>query len=818
MQPIDGIELDPENYLLSVLVSLFNRSEHLTMTRTRIWAGSHQQYMLLKVIPSQKFAIGIGDSFIFKYSIENNSLVELYNSSQFFMSINFISHAFDITNDYGMVVGFCVIPASTLVAVHAGFFISIHPLKATAFLDLDNIQIHLVNLAINYNRPNDMSIALSSKRNMAVIGIPVFDKIIILNFQVIGGVNISITRMRFASAPEAPSEFGRSIAWIDERTVALVSFSSSKQTWSKSEVRFYEVDTDFRQPLFIFPNNQQYVQMQQSPFFLHIVSWSGNLAILTDVTQVLVIPKAPPGFRSVFDFNSQYLISIFIPWLCSGGTYKNTTSLGPCLLCPSNTMNPGTQACTQCKPCRSDRFCPMGSISDLLTVNSYPSYTQTFLYPETQTMNNFDDLLLSYVLYFGNFNGCLARTPIFWIAIFVILTFLAALTLKISIRFGYQRFESIYAFFRRFFSGFNIIEEGNHWACGVFSVAIIFLSITACLFASVYLRLYPIEQPSSSAPLCDQTIQNSLFDSGLQLALPTTDGKVWPILTMLDEQQIILTVDLVNTQALCVFITFEQFIPGLNYIPIPILNCSKQRDNVTTSVSVVLPQKQTNLRMNVSGNLFFGGFRLCLQGPESRRDNQRLHHLDVCQFFYTPNQIVSTYASLSVELIKVVNQTQLLYDDKRSYFDGRWIPTFTDRLISDEIIYEKNGKYLLYTSQYRSLTMLFKEQPFFLQNSQQPIIRIGQLAFHTLLFCTLIIELFHLAFLVYKLISTPVRYFIRRRIDRIQPMTSSDQIPSTVISRRFYRQLRRMVLRGELHFIQRHSRKKRRSSENRVSI
>ena len=67
-----------------------------------------------------------------------------------------------------------------------------------------------------------------------------------------------------------------------------------------------------------------------------------------------------------------------------------------------------------------------------------------------------------------------------------------------------------------------------------------------------------------------------------------------------------------------------------------------------------------------------------------------------------------------------------------------------------------NVLYLLFT---------FSEQPFFLQNNQKPVVRTAELAFHTLLFCTLVIELFGMAFLLFKLSGKPC---LVRIINRFQ--------------------------------------------------
>jgi hypothetical protein len=83
------------------------------------------------------------------------------------------------------------------------------------------------------------------------------------------------------------------------------------------------------------------------------------------------------------------------------------------------------------------------------------------------------------------------------------------------------------------------------------------------------------------------------------------------------------------------------------------------------------------------------------------------------------------------------------------------------------LIYEQNGEYPRYASYQNFLTVTLTEQPFFVQNNQQPIIRKAELAFHTLLFTSLVIELFGFAFLLIKMIRIPLlipilHYFYNR--------------------------------------------------------
>lgn len=61
-----------------------------------------------------------------------------------------------------------------------------------------------------------------------------------------------------------------------------------------------------------------------------------------------------------------------------------------------------------------------------------------------------------------------------------------------------------------------------------------------------------------------------------------------------------------------------------------------------------------------------------------------------------------------------------------------------------------------YISDRTTFTLEFTEESYFLQNNQKPIIRASALTFHTLLFISLIIEIFTTIFLLYKVCFQPL--------------------------------------------------------------
>ncbi|CAF4813362.1 unnamed protein product [Rotaria socialis] len=222
---------------------------------------------------------------------------------------------------------------------------------------------------------------------------------------------------------------GRSVACINDRTVAINVFDVLNRSWSRPEVRIYDFYSGIGIRLFIFPNQQQTLPMRRSPLFLNIIYWPGQSSVLTDQSRMFVIRSAPPGFYSNITEDRSFSITISDQSYCLYGTFKNDFSAGPCFICPPQAKNSGNRPSNHCESCSSDVFCPMGSIDDTVTLNLYPSYTQTFPYRDTPDTSNYDNLLVRHMIYFGRTTNCLTSMPILWILISVAITFVVWLVM-----------------------------------------------------------------------------------------------------------------------------------------------------------------------------------------------------------------------------------------------------------------------------------------------------------------------------------------------------------------------------------------------------
>jgi hypothetical protein len=88
------------NILFSCLVN--QTATNVSMRHTLIWSGIHQQYMLLKVIPSQKYAYVFADSFVLSFDIPDNLIIELRNLSTLWS----FPVTLDLTDKWAILVSF----------------------------------------------------------------------------------------------------------------------------------------------------------------------------------------------------------------------------------------------------------------------------------------------------------------------------------------------------------------------------------------------------------------------------------------------------------------------------------------------------------------------------------------------------------------------------------------------------------------------------------------------------------------------------------------------------------------------------------------
>ncbi|CAF1355493.1 unnamed protein product [Didymodactylos carnosus] len=603
-----------------------------------------------------------------------------------------------------------------------------------------------------------------NEQNQVLIGISLLDTVVVLSAN-----TTSLTIVGNLNRYHSNTGFGKSVAWIDNTTVAILVYSLAEYPGSSSTVHVWDIESSFTTPIFAFPNNQQsfastsYVSV--SPSFLMISSWSSNMIVLASDGEILIILSSPPGYYSGSNISLLGIVNVFSPVRCSAGTFKNSSGVAPCFVCPPGSKNLGDSA-IECAWCQTASFCPLGSVNDV-NYSTIETISDSRAYPNSPESTIFDDILIQNMFTIGSTSHCIVVSPLFWTSVIILFAILVLVVMAILKLFPDKKNHRI--FIKKIFKQLDLVGEGELWIGGVISLGIIVLVSFAYWFSSSYLQQYPIETSGDSIFACDTSLRNAKFSTGLQLlSLPKSDEQQ-PIFNMLDQQEFTMSVDFVNTLYRYTDTTVQQNI-GSNIV---LLNISNYRiqDNATLHASVVLPFHQMNVQFNLTGPYSVGGVRICLSGPSASNDSYTVQQLNFCQFFYTANQTLAHSSSIDLQLTKVINETDGLSASDKTLYSGLWVPTFTVNTISDQLLYSQQGEYLRYFSTRTTLLITVGETQFYIQNTQSPIAKQTEIVFHNLLFTIVCLEIFGLIFLVIKLLFVPLfmRLFleIQRKYNRI---------------------------------------------------
>ncbi|CAF4383771.1 unnamed protein product [Rotaria sp. Silwood2] len=616
--------------------------------------GFHQEYFLIGVDSNGTFAYGFTNSFVFKLDIYANSIIVNVTANSVWSSSGFIPHAVDVANTWAVVAGYGYFDTVKKNYVALGCFINLSVLINASCTSLTTETTYLVpSNVISYSELYELSVAIRDQR--VVVGVHRLSTFVILKNL---GSSVNVTDIYTLSYPDA-SSFGRVVDWADDTTIAVLVLNPDETSWSKSQVFFYdEHSVKLTTPLFTFPNNQQILGTRLSrPSFARFgITSGGNMAILTENADILIIPVTPAGYTSTWNETiERVFVFYFIQNLCIGGTYKNRSSLGLCQICPPGTRNPGTldNGVLQCIPCSknsSTSFCPLASLVDI-DLSTVPPYSQAVAYPETGSTTDMEDLLLKNMFQLNSNPRCLVISPILWtivvsgICIFILL-------FMVFIKFlGCQKCIKCRKRAKDIFKHTDIIGEGEMWVGGLATLAIIVLVSFSYWFSISFIRRYPVEDVNEPATFaCDQSLINAQFSSGLELLDIPKSEDAQPIFDLLDAQIFYLTVELINTGFLCNSITTQENLSGTKYVSLT-NNCTRLISEATTSVTLSMPRHETTVQINMTGPYWIGAIRLCIRGKGQTSINSTLKELDFCQFYSTSNEAIGRITYIPIVFI-----------------------------------------------------------------------------------------------------------------------------------------------------------------------
>lgn len=147
-----------------------------------------------------------------------------------------------------------------------------------------------------------------------------------------------------------------------------------------------------------------------------------------------------------------------------------------------------------------------------------------------------------------------------------------------------------------------------------------------------------------------------------------------------------------------------------------------------------------------------------------------------CEVFSTSDQTIGQTTEIAFTLTKTINRTESLDYSGLTNYSGIWIPTSTNGSLNDYLVYSQSGAFLRYLSTQHTVIITFSETSFYVNNQQQPIVRMGEILYHNILFTTTVIGIFALAFLLFKLMFMPIaKWIIKRKFFLLQNHKSKDE-------------------------------------------
>ncbi|CAF1302102.1 unnamed protein product [Adineta ricciae] len=388
-----------------------------------------------------------------------------------------------------------------------------------------------------------------------------------------------------------------------------------------------------------------------------------------------------------------------------------------------------------------------------MPVSVLETISQAYVYPQTPENDNFEDILLLNMFKFDFQSDCLAQQPFLYGLIIMGIGCLFLLfmgILKLTGKLKKQR-----RMLKGIFKQTDLIGEGEMWIGGVASFTIVVVSIFAYRFSSKFMYQYPIETSPDATFACDPTLRNAKFATSMQsLGTPLLDSEQ-PLFDMLDSQPFTLHVAFISTDFTEDDLTVTQVLGSIR-INLPYV--ANQLDGILY-ISTNLTSHFTTVQFTVSSGSAVGALRVGLSGPSMEENNYNVKALNFSYAFNHTNRTVTQDPAITIELIKLMNETAPLSNDDDTLYSGIWVPTF---IKSDEQLFYTESDFQLYhTGGETVFTVQLSEATYYIYNQQEPITMLTEIIFTDILFTTMCIELFALTFLFFKLAILPLIRVLR---------------------------------------------------------
>ena len=228
------------------------------------------------------------------------------------------------------------------------------------------------------------------------------------------------------------------------------------------------------------------------------------------------------------------------------------------------------------------------------------------------------------------------------------------------------------------------------------------------------------------------------------LATPVSESNQ-PVFALLDAQVFTLNVDFISTAFTEDLLTVYQ-LSGEN---LKTLNYTLTYQNGTLRTATILPIHTLAVQFQFKDNFPIGAARVGLSAPFLEEDSSQVQELNFSEVFNYSTRIMTQDPQITIQLIRSINETQPLSNSDDSQYSAIWTSIF---VYNNEQMFYSDANYRLYHTKDQSVFIVrLTEASYFIFNVQEPITRMTEVIFTSLLFSTMCIELFALMFLFYKL-------------------------------------------------------------------
>lgn len=239
------------------------------------------------------------------------------------------------------------------------------------------------------------------------------------------------------------------------------------------------------------------------------------------------------------------------------------------------------------------------------------------------------------------------------------------------------------------------------------------------------------------------------------LATPVSENDQ-PLFDLLENQKFTLNVDFISTA----FLPSQLSVFQVTGTGTRVLSKTASTHDGILYSSTALNAQSITVRFILADNWPIGAIRVGLSAPALEDENYKVQALKFSQVFNYTDRILTQDPELTIQLIRLINETEALNSGDDNQYSAVWIPQY--QYDFDQMFYSDTEFRTSHIKGSTLVTIRLTKESYFIYNVQEPITRLSELIFTNILFTTMCIEFFALLFLFYKLLLHPfIKLFLR---------------------------------------------------------